>query len=107
MSKAWGLVTSWIRWSPMNSCVWPFGSVRTVCRSQTFLKRVEGMGNGTTRVGTRGPGPALGARRSALHALGPDLATGNGVPPQTPATAGMHCSNCALAGGDEGRFCDG
>ena len=28
--KAWGEVTSWMRWSPIRSCVCPEGSVRTV-----------------------------------------------------------------------------
>ena len=36
MSNACGVVTSWIRCRPMNSCVCPFGSLRTVCASQTF-----------------------------------------------------------------------
>ena len=36
-----GVVTSWMRCSPMNSCVWPLGSLRTVCASQTFWRRVE------------------------------------------------------------------
>ena len=40
MSKACGLVTSWMRWSPMKSCVWPVGSWRTACASQTFSRSV-------------------------------------------------------------------
>src|SRR2546427_367773 len=28
--KAWGVVTSWMRWRPIRSWVWPDGSVRTV-----------------------------------------------------------------------------
>ena len=32
---------------PMKSCVWPFGSVRTVCASQTFSKRLFPMVNAT------------------------------------------------------------
>ena len=40
MPNACGLVTSWIRCKPMKSCVCPFGSVRTVCASQTLSKRL-------------------------------------------------------------------
>src|SRR5690242_9587113 len=40
MSNACGLVTSWTRWRPMKSCVWPVGSRRTVCASQTFCRSV-------------------------------------------------------------------
>ena len=43
MSNACGVVTSWIRCRPMNSCVCPFGSFRTVCASHTFSSRVEGI----------------------------------------------------------------
>src|SRR5687767_12695611 len=53
MSKACGLVTSWIRCKPTNNCVWPLGNVRTVWRSQTFWKSVEGMNaDGTTAAGS-------------------------------------------------------
>ena len=41
MSNACGLVTSWTRCRPMNSCVCPVGRRRTVCRSQTFCSSVE------------------------------------------------------------------
>jgi hypothetical protein len=40
ISNACGLVTSWIRCSPMNSWVWPVGSSRTVCASQTLSSRL-------------------------------------------------------------------
>ena len=43
IAKAWGLVTSWIRWRPMKSCVWPSGSSRTVCASQTLSNRLRGV----------------------------------------------------------------
>ena len=39
-ANACGLVTSWIRWSPMKSWVCPLGSSRTVCASQTLSRRV-------------------------------------------------------------------
>ncbi len=41
--KAWGEVTSWMRWSPIRSCVCPEGSVRTVCASQTLSSSVDAM----------------------------------------------------------------
>ena len=44
MSNACGVVTSWMRWRPTNSCVWPFGRRRTVCACQTFSKSVCGHG---------------------------------------------------------------
>ena len=44
MPNACGLVTSWIRWVPMSSWVWPLASVRTVCVSQTFWKSDLDMG---------------------------------------------------------------
>ena len=68
MSNACGVVTSWIRCRPMNSCVCPLGILRTVWRSQTFWRSVEGMGNGTT-VGESAVGgrrSAVGGRRSAV-----------------------------------------
>jgi hypothetical protein len=39
--KACGLVTSWIRWSPIRSWVWPFGSSRTACASHTLSRRLR------------------------------------------------------------------
>jgi hypothetical protein len=44
MAKAWGLVTSWIRCRPMKSWVWPPGSSRTVCASQTLSSRFRRVG---------------------------------------------------------------
>src|SRR5262249_50944477 len=41
-AKACGLVTSWIRCSPMKSCVWPLGSSRTVWVSHTLSRRLRG-----------------------------------------------------------------
>src|SRR2546421_4152635 len=41
--KACGVVTSWMRWRPIRSCVWPDGSVRTVCASQTLSSSVRAM----------------------------------------------------------------
>ena len=38
MPKAWGEVTSWMRWVPMRSWVWPLASLRTEWASQTFSK---------------------------------------------------------------------
>jgi hypothetical protein len=46
MPKAWGEVTSWIRWVPMMSCVWPFANVRAVCADQTFSNNDLGMVTG-------------------------------------------------------------
>src|SRR5471030_1045831 len=45
MPNACGLVTSWIRCVPTSSCVWPLASFRTEWASQTFSKRVFGMGS--------------------------------------------------------------
>src|SRR6266478_8913349 len=42
--KACGVVTSWMRWRPIKSCVWPDGSVRTVCASHTLSSSVRAMG---------------------------------------------------------------
>ena len=39
MLKAWGVVTSWMRCSPMKSWVRPSGSSFTVCSFQTLLNR--------------------------------------------------------------------
>src|SRR5438477_791159 len=44
MSKACGVVTSWTRWRPTNSCVCPLGNFRTVWAFQTLLKSVSAMG---------------------------------------------------------------
>src|SRR6266478_217602 len=41
--KACGVVTSWIRCRPIRSWVWPDGSVRTVCASQTLSSSVRAM----------------------------------------------------------------
>src|SRR6266404_8812399 len=41
--KACGVVTSWIRWRPIRSCVWPDGSVRTVWASHTLSSSVRAM----------------------------------------------------------------
>src|SRR5947207_4171332 len=41
--NACGVVTSWMRWRPIRSCVWPDGSVRTVCASQTLSSSVRAM----------------------------------------------------------------
>src|SRR5262245_60388631 len=42
--KACGVVTSWMRWRPIRSWVWPDGSVRTVCASHTLSSSVRAMG---------------------------------------------------------------
>src|SRR5882672_7162989 len=42
--KACGVVTSWMRWRPISSWVWPDGSVRTVCASHTLSSSVRAMG---------------------------------------------------------------
>jgi DNA-binding transcriptional LysR family regulator len=62
MPKACGLVTSWMRCVPMSSCVWPLASVRTVCASQTFSKRVIGPWR---REGAARAGRAAAARLAA------------------------------------------
>src|SRR5215467_14162145 len=41
--KACGVVTSWMRWRPIRSWVWPDGSVRTVCASHTLSSSVRAM----------------------------------------------------------------
>src|SRR5688572_28475985 len=41
--KACGVVTSWMRWRPISSWVWPDGSVRTVCASHTLSSSVRAM----------------------------------------------------------------
>src|SRR5687767_8817679 len=71
MSKACGLVTSWIRCKPTNNCVWPLGNVRTVWRSQTFWKSVEGMNaDGTTAAASLGRWTAGPLVRWAAGPLG-------------------------------------
>ena len=77
MSNACGVVTSWIRCRPMNSCVWPFGSLRTVCRSQTFWRSVEGMGEWYYGGGGRDQGSADRDRGSGLG--GSDGRLGRGL----------------------------
>ena len=110
MSNACGVVTSWIRCSPMNSCVCPFGSRRTVCASQTFWRSVEGM---ACRDGTHGSRLATGdsglggfgdsrlgvraqMRRSGFGARGPtragrDLSVGSTIAQRSSSrlTAGL------------------
>src|SRR6266702_3975984 len=53
--KACGVVTSWIRWRPIKSCVWPDGSVRTVCASHTLSSSVRAIGDSSSG---RYPAPA-------------------------------------------------
>ena len=68
MSNACGLVTSWTRWSPTNSCVWPVGRRRTVWRSQTFFSSVSLMGGRIIQRAGRGlkaQGSAVCSRISA------------------------------------------
>src|SRR5438093_1643599 len=47
--KACGVVTSWMRWRPIRSWVWPDGSVRTVCASHTLSSSVRAMGASSTK----------------------------------------------------------
>ena len=73
--KACGLVTSWIRCRPIRSWVWPFGSSRTVCASQTLsrrLRRIAGIGeptwaSGLSRGGARVALPVSVAHGAPLH----------------------------------------
>src|SRR5882672_10091596 len=65
--KACGVVTSWMRWRPISSWVWPDGRVRTVCASHTFSSSVRAMG-----IPPRGAYPAPAAlcspvKRSAAN----------------------------------------
>src|SRR5438445_1950081 len=65
--KACGVVTSWMRWRPISSWVWPDGSVRTVCASHTLSSSVRAMG-----TPPRGAYPAPAAlcsqvKRSAVN----------------------------------------
>src|SRR5437867_984563 len=54
--KACGVVTSWMRWRPIRSWVWPEGSVRTVCASHTLSSSVRVME--ILREGYRAPSSA-------------------------------------------------
>jgi hypothetical protein len=55
----------------MNNCVCPFGSVRTVCWSQTFSRRVLAMvADGTTTVGIRDQGSGIRDQGSGIRDLG-------------------------------------
>ncbi len=53
--NACGEVTSWIRWSPIRSCVDPEGSVRTVWASHTLSSSDDGIGILRGRRVCRGP----------------------------------------------------
>ena len=75
MSKACGVVTSWIRCRPMNSCVCPFGRRRTVCASQTFSSRVEGIAE-VDRVRVAVGGSGFGVRGSGFGSDSLPKATG-------------------------------
>ena len=81
MSNACGVVTSWMRCRPMNSWVCPFGSRRTVCASQTFWSRVEGIGSSNGHIGIpgfgiRGSGSGVGITDLGLGVRVPALHTG-------------------------------
>src|SRR3989454_955273 len=73
--KACGVVTSWIRWRPIRSWVWPDGSVRTVCASHTLSSSVRAME--ILREGYRAPSsaasPPLDAPRSLMEYRGDEL----------------------------------
>ncbi len=79
MSNACGVVTSWIRCRPTNSCVCPFGSLRTVCASQTFCSRVPGMKSMVLR-GDSGSGIGRSAARGSRDPIGSGDSRSRGTP---------------------------
>ena len=94
MSKACGVVTSWTRCRPTNSCVWPLGSFLTVWAFQTFSSRVADICfDGTT--GSAGEVATL--RGSLLAASGSLLAT--------PAATDASISNLRASVADPAYEC--
>src|SRR6476659_10192539 len=95
MSNACGVVTSWMRCNPTNSCVCPLGSFRTVWASHTFCNNVCDMDrvDSTTSPRLAARGSRLGDTRKQGARLGDWDDAGNGWSSDCDLHVGSRCKS--------------